>query len=214
LGIELETLQKVLDPNLAFPVLLIIGFIRRGVLFNYIIFEVGVLGLFWVLWLSTAAFTADQLVLLPIDCNFNYVVEGFVASCHEPQAVHAFSWLNWLILTAYWPFLLVMAIVQRSRGNPLWTKTVDEVNMFAPPVVVATQVYPPQQQTTMYASQPMQQQFQMGYPPNAPGATYPPVPTQGGGYAPNQSPQTGYAPTPPQQPYQYPPPVGGGYPRV
>ncbi|KIL67253.1 hypothetical protein M378DRAFT_58682, partial [Amanita muscaria Koide BX008] len=174
------------------PLFLIIGFVRKGALFNYIIVEIGVLGLFWVLWLATASFTADQLVLLPINCDFNY------SDCHEPQAVNAFSWLNWLILTAYWPFLLVMAIIQQNRGNPVWTKSVGEVNMFAPGVVVATQVYPPQQQQpVMYSPQPMQQQPQMGYPPNTPGATYAPVPTQGG-YAPPQ-PQVGYAPTPPPQ---------------
>jgi len=197
---------------IVFPMLLVIGFVRRGAVFNHVVVEIGVLGLFWVLWLATAAYSADQLLLLPVNCDFNYIVNGFVASCHEPQAVHGFSWLNWLILTAYWPFLLIMAIVQQNRGNPVWTKSVGEVNFFAAPVV-ATQVYPPQQQTMMYAPQPVQQQPQMGYPPNTPGTTYAPVPTQGG-YAPTQSPQVGYTPTPPpQQPQQYPP-VGGGYPQV
>jgi hypothetical protein len=193
------------------PPLLIIGLVRRGALLNYVVVEVAVLGLFWVLWLATAAYSANALTLLPIDCNFNFEANGFIASCHEPQALHAFSWLNWLILTVYWPFLLITAIVQQNRGNPVWTKSVREVNMFAAaPVVVATQVYPPQQQTMMYAPQPVQQQPQMGYPPNTPGATYAPVPTQSG-YAPTQ---VSYTSTPPpQQPQQYPS-AGGGYPQV
>ncbi|KIL67254.1 hypothetical protein M378DRAFT_159655 [Amanita muscaria Koide BX008] len=193
---------------ITFPPLLIISFIRKGALFNYIIVEVGVLGLFWVLWLATASYTANTLVLLPLDCNF--IDPSFVTSCHELQAIHAFSWLNWLILTAYWPFLLVMALIQQNRGNPVWTKSVGEVDMFAPGVVVATQVYPPQQQQpVMYSPQPMQQHPQMGYPPNAPGTTYSPVPTQGG-YTPTQ-PQVSYAPTPTHQPQQH---AAGGYPQV
>jgi len=170
------------------PPMLAISIMRKGHMVNMIAVELGVMAVLWVLWIAASALTTDQLFLA---CDF--IFNDVVLNCSEPLAVQAFAWLNWVIITKYIIILLILAILQQVRGNPVWTRPITNVDLFAPRVIVATgPVY--DQKTGGYIVQqpgqyPLQgqptgvyttQQTQMGYPP-APGMDYTGVPPQNPG---------------------------------
>jgi len=148
--------------------LLAISLVRKGALPNFIVVESAWFGILWVLWLAAAGLAADQTRLLPASCSFDFIVNGNFFSCHEPLALEAFAWLNWLLLFGYWSVILTLSIIQQTRGNSVWTKSVNEVDFFAPRVAGVPGVmgeYPVQPQQ-VYAPQTIQQQpVQLGYPP-------------------------------------------------
>ncbi|KAK2462341.1 hypothetical protein APHAL10511_005647 [Amanita phalloides] len=125
----------------------------RGAAPMHIIVESVWLGVLWVLWLATAAYTANSTILLPTVCDYSFFVGGKSVSCNEIQALQAFSWLNWLLLTAYVPTVFVLSIIAQSRKS----KPVQPVQHVASPN--QQQIYPPSpQQQQMYAPQPVYQQ--------------------------------------------------------
>jgi len=144
--------------------MLVIDMIRQGAIFSYIITELVVLSVLWVLWLSSgsyAAWTDNQLIGLdPLEssCDFgNFDTGLFTQGCQEIKAVMAFSFLTWIILMAYTGILLVVAIRAQGRGlQNVWSMSVREDAIFYPeaksgetPVQVHTipaslpQTYPP-----------------------------------------------------------------------
>ncbi|KAF8351005.1 hypothetical protein F5887DRAFT_912914 [Amanita rubescens] len=209
---------------LTIPALVVISIIRSGAPPNYVVVELGWLFVLWVLWMASAGYSANQLSILPSGCSINIVfAKSFsvrdTINCGEFWALEAFAWLNWLILMPYTILVLIMAIIQHTRGNQrVWTCTVHQVDFFAPAVVKPGMV--PQQQ--MYPPQPMVQQQYPGTPPQQvtpmntgyaqppPNVGYPPAPantgylpdpattgyTQGPGYVQDPA-NPGYAPAPP-----------------
>ncbi|KAK2462329.1 hypothetical protein APHAL10511_005635 [Amanita phalloides] len=120
----------------------------RGPAPMHILIETVWLGVLWVLWLGAAADGAINYILLSADCIFDSFING-VLSCHEIQALQAFSWLNWLILSGYIPTFCVLCIIQFRKSQ-----LVQPVQ----PVAYPDQqpMYPLQQQTN--APQPVYQQ--------------------------------------------------------
>lgn len=172
---------------LILPPILAISIMRKGHVANMIAVELGVMSILWILWIAASAMTTNQLLFY---CDF--IVNDTVLNCSEPLAVQAFAWLNWVIITKYILILLILAILQHVRGNPIWTRPITNVDLFAPRVFIATgPVYDPKtggyttQQPVAYATQqpvvytPQQTQ------------SYPPA--QGTDYAPSpQNPNPGY----------------------
>jgi len=167
------TLVIALLTLLTLPPLLAISIMRKGHIVNMIAIELGVMAVFWILWIAASATTTNQLLLY---CDFGF--GDTVLSCSEPLAVQAFAWLNWVIITKYILILLILAILQHVRGNPIWTRPVTNVDLFAPRVMVATGPVFDQKTGGYVVQQPGQyplqgqhtgvytpQQTQMGYPP-------------------------------------------------
>ncbi|KAG6875479.1 hypothetical protein C0992_003705 [Termitomyces sp. T32_za158] len=128
--------------------MLVVGIIRRGAFTSMVAVELAVLTVLWVLYLAAGARTAEvKDELFPFGCN-------------------AFE----LNLFLYTVTLLVFAFIGQSRGNAVWTASVNEASFLAQPVGVP--VYNPAApaHVPVYAPQqyPMVQQ-QMG-----------PAPGQGG----------------------------------
>ncbi|KAF8624580.1 hypothetical protein AX15_005802 [Amanita polypyramis BW_CC] len=120
------------------PVLIMLGLLGKAAFLNYIVIESAWLSFLWVLWLATAADAAGS---------------------GGSMAVQAFAWLNWIFLMGYIALTVVLAIVQQTRGNSVWFKSVNEVDLFAPPAEkpMESGMMPPQQQQV--PQQPVSQQM-------------------------------------------------------
>ncbi|RDX47605.1 hypothetical protein OH76DRAFT_721542 [Lentinus brumalis] len=173
---------------LSLPVILIIDLLRKGAFTSLVVVELSWLGILWVLWLATAALTVDSTSAVFSTCDF--ILNQL---CHETQAIEAFSFLAWIALLAYTILLLIVALVNASRGAPMWKSTVAASGGIAPaPAATAgagQQVQHQQQQQPLMTTpmtpppagqQPMQQ--------------YQPQPIYGG------QPHTGAYPQQQQQP--------------
>ena len=69
---------------------------------SWILVELVVTGILWVLWLAAAADATSATDGIAFDCGDTF---GDGATfCHEYQAIQAFEYLNWLFRT----FLLVI----------------------------------------------------------------------------------------------------------
>lgn len=159
------------------PVLLIVDMLRTGAFTSMIVVELVWLFIVWVLWLTTAALTAQAGQEIPSNCNF--VVAFFTTGCHELQAIEAFSFLNWILLMIYSIVVLVMAIIGSTRGHKTWTNSVKHA-IFLGPAEGAVAPVPAQPVYTqsIVASQPLMQQHQ--YPPtNSSMQGHATAPTQG-----------------------------------
>jgi len=182
------------------PVLLIVDVLRNGAFTSMIVVELPWLFFLCVLWLATAADTAQFNSLINSDCN-DYYLSVVETSCHEFKGIEGFAFLLWMLLMVYSIIVLVMAIIGSSRGHKTWTNSIKNANFLGPAEggavpLASAQPAPPQ---------PTMQQHQ--YPPsNSPsqGYTMPPIPpvspyygTQGshGSQLPSSpnSPSQGYA---------------------
>ncbi|EJD00975.1 uncharacterized protein FOMMEDRAFT_135248 [Fomitiporia mediterranea MF3/22] len=143
---------------LAFVPMLAIDFIRSGAITSWVAIELGVTGLLAILWLASAATTASASDGQTVDCSVADRIDSTAGTlCHSYQAIEAFGFLNWIILTSYFSGLLVMAILAQLRQNKPWTGTVRDTNFFA--------------RKTVPAAAPMQAPMQQPWPTNA----YPPA---------------------------------------
>ncbi|KAF8627567.1 hypothetical protein AX15_004359 [Amanita polypyramis BW_CC] len=180
--------------------LIILSLLRKGALPNYILVESAWFSLLWVLWLATAADTANATIFVSAGCNYKFEVLGKTIDCQEFPALQAFAWLNWIFLMGYVALTVVLAIIQQTRGNSVWFKSVNEVDLFAPPAarqapMMESGMMPPQQQQMYSSQQHVPQQMppqQMSYAPSTDYGT----------------PQQGYT-SPPQQGYSTPYQVQG-----
>jgi len=64
----------------------------------------------WVFWLSGAAAITASLGG-GLDCNFHFVF------CGQLNALEAFAWLEWAVLTVGLIYVLVMAVRAKQRGE-------------------------------------------------------------------------------------------------
>lgn len=136
---------------LSLPVMLIIDFLRKGAFTSLVVVELSWLAILWVLWLATAALTADQTSAVFATCDFIYPILNQL--CHESQSIEAFSFLAWIALMAYTILLLIVALVNASRGAPMWKSTVAASGGIAPAPAAATTGQ--QQQPLMTGQQPL-----------------------------------------------------------
>ncbi|KZP21764.1 hypothetical protein FIBSPDRAFT_860387 [Athelia psychrophila] len=115
----------------ALPVMLIIDAVRSGAFTSMIVTELVTLLVLWVLWLATAAYTTNIFDLpFLFDGSCSYVFDDYLPTCHEFQALMAFSYLTWLLLMVYSGIVLVMAIIGANRGERTWTTSVKEAGFF------------------------------------------------------------------------------------
>lgn len=97
--------------------MLIIDFLRKGAPTSLVAVELVWLGFLWILWLATAADTANH-----VDCG-----GSSDPICSQAQAAEAFSWLSWIVMTAYWAILLAFSFIAHSKGNSrIWTGPVTD----------------------------------------------------------------------------------------
>jgi len=90
-----------------FPILLFIGSLEILLSFAaHVIF----LSLSWVLWLSGAAAITDSL-RGGLDCNLPFVY------CSQLNALEAFAWIEWVVLTVGFIFILVVTVRALQRGE-------------------------------------------------------------------------------------------------
>jgi len=95
----------------------VIDFLRKGAATSFVVVELGWLGFLWILWLATAADTANLLGTCPSGFTF----------CSQYQAAEAFSFLAWLTLMAYWIILLAFSIIAMNNGQTqIWYTSVTE----------------------------------------------------------------------------------------
>jgi len=90
-----------------FPTLLLLGSLEILLSFAaHVIF----LSLSWVLWLSGAAAITDSL-RGGLDCNLPFVY------CSQLNALEAFAWIEWVVLTVGFTFILVVTVRALQRGE-------------------------------------------------------------------------------------------------
>jgi len=111
--------------------MLLISILRKGSLLSWVVVELGVCGVLWVLWLASAAYTTSMTGGATLNCDYALLSAEVQSICHQYQALQAFSWLNWLILFAYIVLLLVFAIKAQGHGHSVWTSDVIDVHSLA-----------------------------------------------------------------------------------
>ncbi|KAF8607688.1 hypothetical protein BDV93DRAFT_519702 [Ceratobasidium sp. AG-I] len=110
--------------------LLLIGMLRKGSLLSWVGVEAGIVGLHWVLWLSSAAYSSSVSQIAIVNCDYTLLSPEAESLCRQNQALQAFSWLNWIILTIYLVLLLVFAIKAQHNGHSVWTADVNDMDSF------------------------------------------------------------------------------------
>ncbi|KAF8896065.1 hypothetical protein BD779DRAFT_559794 [Infundibulicybe gibba] len=119
--------------TIAIFTMLVHGATRNNSFASMIVVELCVLGLIWILWLANAAVVVEWTQLLyPDGCGvfFSHSIEFTV--CQELFAIEGLSFSSWLLLMIYTGILLVLSLMGRSRGNPIWTVSVNQANFSAP----------------------------------------------------------------------------------
>jgi hypothetical protein len=175
---------------ISLPTCLIVDAQRKGAWTSMIITEMVVLTILWVMWVATAALTAQAYVLLldpgcATSDNFGGSVDPeFLLVCRESQVIEAFGFLSFISILIYAFVLLVFTFIAGARGHSVWFSSVKETNFFAPsveppPAVAPVMQYPPNfvPQQQVYTPAPIPQFGTMPmYPQYQPGS---PVPFQG-----------------------------------
>ncbi|SJL01476.1 uncharacterized protein ARMOST_04798 [Armillaria ostoyae] len=163
---------------LTLPVMIAIDITRKGAFTSMVVVELSWLGVLWVLWLTSAALTADANVNTFVS-GCGYINDVINQACKEFNAVEAFGFLNWLILLGYTITLIVFAIIAVNRGNSgVWTSSTTATDFFAKGAYGGASTVAPEK---------------VNYAPAQPSVVqYPP-----------QSP-SGYSPQQQQQPSSYP----------
>ncbi|PCH41334.1 hypothetical protein WOLCODRAFT_24673 [Wolfiporia cocos MD-104 SS10] len=106
------------------PAMLVVDLLNTGFFSSMILVELIWFFILWVLFLATGGSAADSLSNYNDQCTFIYAVVN--NGCYDVQAVQAFAFLTWIFLMAYNVALLVIAIINWQRGNPIWTSSVKE----------------------------------------------------------------------------------------
>ncbi|KAG9123138.1 hypothetical protein FRC07_000192 [Ceratobasidium sp. 392] len=109
----------------------LIGLLRKGSFLSWVVVELGVCGLLWVLWLASASYTSSMTGGTALNCDYALLTPEAESICRQYQALQAFSWLNWLILTGYVVLLLVFAFRAQGQGHSVWTSDVNDLSSFS-----------------------------------------------------------------------------------
>ncbi|KAG9102688.1 hypothetical protein FRC06_001435 [Ceratobasidium sp. 370] len=110
----------------------LIGILRKGSLLSWVVVELGVCGLLWVLWLASASYTSSMTAGATLNCDYALLSPEAESICRQFQALQAFSWLNWLIIFAYVVMLLVFAVRAQGQGHSVWTSDVNDLASMSP----------------------------------------------------------------------------------
>ncbi|KAJ7646139.1 hypothetical protein B0H17DRAFT_1098221 [Mycena rosella] len=115
------------------PIMIILEYMRPGQAFtSMIVVELSWLSILWVLWLATAADSA-QAGQLTFISGCGYIDSTVESACRETSAIQAFSFLNWIILMAYTVLILVLSIIASARKHTgVWRASVADAPFFTP----------------------------------------------------------------------------------
>jgi len=154
--------------------MIIVEFLRRGAITSWLMVEMIICVVIGILWLATAADASGSDVSESFSGSCDFIgtakaVSELQTACHSWQAIQAFGYLNWIFLKAYATLLLILAVIQNSRGNKgIWQTPVSEVPFFGggnsassgPPMTdkmgeptTADHSYPPQNSPQNYPQQ-------------------------------------------------------------
>ncbi|KAI0709422.1 hypothetical protein C8Q76DRAFT_814101 [Earliella scabrosa] len=99
-----------------FPVMCI-DLLRKNALLGRVWFEASWVGLFWVLNLAGAS--AVTATLPDMMCNFGaaFFIPG---SCSTTRVLQAFTWINTVVLLAYFSLVMVSAILHMKDDSQIW----------------------------------------------------------------------------------------------
>ncbi|EIW56535.1 uncharacterized protein TRAVEDRAFT_49360 [Trametes versicolor FP-101664 SS1] len=168
-------------------VMLVVDYLRTGAFTSMVLVELIWISILWVLWLAEGALTANDTSAVFQTCDF--VSTLLNQACNETRAIEAFAFITWLVLLAYTITLLTVALINASRGAPMWTSSVKQ----HPSVVPSSNPAPALPLVAPQPHQPqLQPQMQMYGAPSPSPAPAPPPSVQG--YpAPHGSPAVTYA---------------------
>lgn len=177
---------SILTFVIAIP-MLVVDFMRKGSFVSWVATELGWCGLLWILWLASAALSTSTL-LFTGDCGV--WVPSLETLCRQYSAVQAFSWLTWLILTAYIIMVIVLAVLATVKGNGrAWLSPASELSFSPASTTTGGESKIPPYNNTAYGGAPGGHAYPGGPTPNVyPGgnpAAYPPA-----GYNPNTQPMS------------------------
>ncbi|KAG8821300.1 hypothetical protein FRC17_009880 [Serendipita sp. 399] len=98
--------------------ILAIDWFRKGSFLCWVVVELGVSFVLWVLWLASASLTTSSR-LFTGDCGYfgYWYSDRFESFCRQYAAVQAFSWLIWLLFKAYAIVVLVLALLAAMKGH-------------------------------------------------------------------------------------------------
>ncbi|OJT15687.1 hypothetical protein TRAPUB_5065 [Trametes pubescens] len=186
---------------LTVPVMLVVDFLRTGAFTSMVLVELIWISILWVLWLTEGALTANDTSTVFQTCDF--VSNILNQACNETRAIEAFAFITWLVreypvicpdiaipltlaypVLAYTITLLTVALLNASRGAPMWTSSVKQ----HPSVVPSPNPNPalplvaPQPQQPQPQPQPQMQMYSA-----VPGAPSPAPPPSAQGYFPPQA---------------------------
>ncbi|TFY78354.1 hypothetical protein EWM64_g5664 [Hericium alpestre] len=81
-------------------------------------FQIGVLALFSVFWLGFNAFSSSRWKHVPMNCSsIPSDYPDTRAWCHDLQALQAFVWLNWVLLSAAALATMRFSVRQHQKGS-------------------------------------------------------------------------------------------------
>jgi len=109
----------------------LISMLRKGSILSWVVVELAIVGLLWVLWLAAAAYVTSMTAGASLNCDYAFLTPEAESICRQYQALQAFSWLNWLILFMYLVLLLVFAIKAQGKGHSVWTSDVTDLQSFS-----------------------------------------------------------------------------------
>ncbi|KAG7445983.1 uncharacterized protein BT62DRAFT_146144 [Guyanagaster necrorhizus] len=116
---------------LTLPVMIAVDITRKGAFTSMVVVELSWLGVLWILWLTSAALTADANSNTFV-AGCGYINPEIDQACKEFNAIEAFDFLTWLILMGYTITLIVFAIIAATRGNAaVWTSSTTTTDFFA-----------------------------------------------------------------------------------
>jgi len=96
--------------------LIAVEFTRKGAFTSRVFVELIWVGILWVLWLASGA-EAATLNVDPSLCSSSFLGSTGKTICSSILAVTAFSFLNWIILMAWFVTLLVFSIIGNHWHN-------------------------------------------------------------------------------------------------
>ncbi|KAJ6567271.1 hypothetical protein DFH09DRAFT_456116 [Mycena vulgaris] len=135
------------------PIMIALEVKRPGTAFtSMIVVELSWLSILWVLWLATAADSAQAGQIFFVSGCGNYIDSDIVSACRETSGIQAFAFLNWLILLAYTVLILVLSIIASSRKHTgVWKSSVAEAPFFTPGAAAPAIPLATSQHATSYA---------------------------------------------------------------
>ncbi|KAJ7367895.1 hypothetical protein DFH08DRAFT_1070694 [Mycena albidolilacea] len=115
------------------PIMIALEITRAGTAFtSMIVVELSWLSILWVLWLATAADSAQVAANTFVSCS-DYFLKSIEGACRQTSGIEAFAFLNWIILLGYTILILVLSLIAHSRQHTgVWKSSVAQAPFFTP----------------------------------------------------------------------------------